>query len=368
MAAIKSNPSILNKYLQLDQGDRFQVEYLWIDGYGEIRSKTRTLTAEQVARVDCVPEWNFDGSSTGQSDGHDSDILLQPVAMYHDPFRRRNDGQTNKLVLCETYLPDGSPHPSNQRYACAKVMATYADEKPWFGIEQEYMFFDVEKDRPYGWPSFGHPEPQGKYYCGVGASKVYGRDMVEAHYKACLFAGITIAGANVENVPGQFEYQIGPCEGIAMGDELWVARYLMERVAEDFGVGITIHPKPVSGDWNGAGAHCNYSTQAMREDGGMEVIEAAIEKMGLRHFEHIAVYGEDNDMRLLGNYETAHIGAFCWGIANRGASIRIPRHVSKAGKGYMEDRRPASNIDPYPVTSIIVESSLSPLPARYHHI
>ncbi|ORX62998.1 hypothetical protein DM01DRAFT_1331095 [Hesseltinella vesiculosa] len=365
MAAIKSNSSLLQKYLQLSQGDTIQAEYLWLDGQGDIRSKSRTLTPKQVSRLDELPEWTCDGSLTGLADHHDSDILLKPVAMYHDPFRPRHDGLTNKLVLCETLSPSSSPHPTNLRSSCLKVMLAHAQHKPWFGIEQEYMFIDMENNRPLGWPKFGHPEPQGKYYCAVGATKVFGRDIVEAHYRACLFAGISICGTNVETTPGQFEYQIGPCEGVAMGDELWVARYLMDRVAEDFGVGVTIHPKPVDGDWNGAGCHTNYSTSAMREDGGLAAIEEAIDKLSLRHYEHIAVYGDDNDLRLTGQHETGHIDAFSYGIANRGASIRIPRHVYDAGKGYMEDRRPASNINPYPVTSILVESSLSRLPTRY---
>ncbi|KAI9300889.1 hypothetical protein BJ944DRAFT_170079 [Cunninghamella echinulata] len=366
--SIISQATILSKYLSLSQNKKIQVEYIWIDGWNELRSKTRTLDIkhrEHDIALNDIPEWNFDGSSTYQAVGHDSDILLKPVALYNDPFRVGDGEIVNKLVLCETYLPDGTPHPSNYRYDCLKVMDAYAAEEPWFGIEQEYMLIDYEKGKPLGWPQHGLPEPQGKYYCGVGTGKIFGRDIVEAHYRACLYAGITISGVNVEVAPGQLEFQVGPCEGIKMGDELWVARYLLERVAEEFGIGVTIHPKPVQGDWNGAGCHTNYSTKKMREDGGLAVMEEAIERMSLRHFEHIAVYGEDNDLRLTGDHETGHIGAFSYGIANRGASIRIPRHVGKAGKGYMEDRRPASNIDPYRVTSIIVQSSLSPVSLRY---
>ncbi|KAI9318415.1 hypothetical protein BX666DRAFT_1855558 [Dichotomocladium elegans] len=353
--AVKSNPALLDKYLKLDQRGAVQVEYVWIDGFNQLRSKTKTVYKVPTSVSD-LPEWNFDGSSTGQSEGHDSDILIQPVALFDDPFRCGD----NKIVLCETFNPDGSPHPTNYRHACKRVMETYADQHPWFGIEQEYMLMDPETERPYGWPKMGYPEPQGKYYCGIGAGKIFGRDILEAHYRACLYAGVKISGINAEVAPGQFEYQVGPCEGIEMGDHLWVARYIMDRIAEDFGIAVSLHPKPVEGDWNGAGMHTNYSTEEMREEGGLDAMDRAIEKMSFKHFEHIAVYGEDNDLRLTGRHETGHIEAFSYGIGNRGASIRIPRHIGKAGKGYMEDRRPASNADPYRVTAIMVESSLGP--------
>ncbi|KAI9308432.1 hypothetical protein BJ944DRAFT_246577 [Cunninghamella echinulata] len=353
--AVVSNSTILDKYLKLEQNGKIQVEYVWIDAKGNLRSKTKTVDKVPQTAAE-LPEWNFDGSSTGQAEGHDSDVLMQPVALYNDPFR----GGDNKFAICELFNPDGTPHKTNHRHKAAKIMTLHADAKPWFGIEQEYMLFDPETNKPYGWPKHGFPEPQGKYYCGVGAGKIFGRDIVEAHYRACLYAGINISGVNAEVAPGQFEYQVGPCEGIAMGDELWAARYLLNRVAEDFGIIVEIHPKPIKGDWNGAGCHTNVSTLAMRQDGGLAEIEKAIKKLSKRHFEHIEVYGEDNDQRLTGRHETGHINDFSYGVANRGASIRIPRHVGKEGKGYFEDRRPASNIDPYQVTGIIIESIYLP--------
>jgi len=265
--------------------------------------------------------------------------LLRPAAVFKDPFR----GGDNIIVLCECYNSDGTPNKTNFRHSCAKVMQNHTDSHPWFGLEQEYTLFDVDGN-VLGWPKGGYPGPQGPYYCSVGANVAYGRDIVEAHYRACLYSGVNISGINAEVMPGQWEFQIGPCEGIDMGDHLWMARYLLTRVAEDFGVVVSFHPKPIKGDWNGAGCHTNYSTEAMRKEGGIKAINEAIEKMSSRHNEHIAVYGEDNDLRLTGAHETGHISQFSSGVANRGASIRIPRHVAAQGKGYLEDRRPASNI------------------------
>ncbi|CAG8687155.1 13752_t:CDS:2, partial [Dentiscutata heterogama] len=317
----KSNTDTLAKYLALDQGGKVQAEYIWIDGDGGLRAKTKTLD-QKPTDVSQLPEWNFDGSSTNQAPGDNSDVLLRPASIFKDPFRRGD----NILVLCECYNNDGTPNKTNYRHSCAKIMQTYTDCHPWFGIEQEYTLFDLENN-VLGWPKGGFPGPQGPYYCSVGANVAFGRDIVEAHYRACLYA-------------------VGPCEGIDMGDHLWMARFLLKRVAEDFGAVVSFHPKPIKGDWNGAGCHTNYSTHAMREEGGLKAIYDAIDKMSTRHAEHIAVYGEDNDQRLTGHHETGHISQFSFGVANRGASIRIPRHVAAEGKGYLEDRRPASNIDP----------------------
>jgi len=331
--------------------------YVWIDGTGEgLRAKTKTMEFEPQKPEDC-PVWNFDGSSTGQAEGSNSDVYLHPVRLFNDPFRRGK----NKLLLCETYKYNKLPTDTNKRLTCNQVMQRAKDSHPWFGIEQEYTLLDVD-GHPYGWPKNGYPGPQGPYYCGVGANKVYGRDIVEAHYRACLYAGITISGTNAEVMPAQWEFQVGPCEGIEMGDHLWMARFLLHRVAEDFGIVASLDPKPMPGDWNGAGAHCNYSTEAMRAKGGLKVIEEAISKLGERHHDHIRMYdpneGKDNERRLTGLHETSSIHDFSAGVANRGASIRIPRQVGEDGQGYLEDRRPSSNCDPYSVTEAIVRTTV----------
>ncbi|RUS82437.1 hypothetical protein EGW08_009783 [Elysia chlorotica] len=356
--AHSSNPSVLDKFLGLAMPDsRVMAEYVWIDGTGEgLRSKCRTLDSEPHKAEDC-PVWNFDGSSTYQAEGSNSDMYLYPCAIFKDPFR----GGKNILVLCDVYKYNKKPAETNRRKTCNEVMKQAKNAKPWFGIEQEYTLLDYD-GHPFGWPKNGFPGPQGPYYCGVGANKVYGRDVVEAHYRACLYAGVNISGCNAEVMPAQWEFQVGPCEGIDMGDHLWIARYILHRVAEEFGVVVTLDPKPMEGDWNGAGAHCNYSTLAMREEGGIKVIEEAIGKLSKHHVRHIKAYdpreGKDNERRLTGHHETSSIHDFSAGVANRGASIRIPRQVAEEGFGYLEDRRPSSNCDPYAVTEVLVRTTV----------
>jgi len=350
-----TNKTVMDRYRDLPQGNKVQCMYIWIDGTGEgMRSKTKTVDSEPKSVSD-LPIWNYDGSSTHQAEGSNSDTYLHPVAMYPDPFRLG----PNKLVLCETYKHTKQPTETNHRKLCAEVMEKVKDHKPWFGLEQEYTMLDQD-GHPFGWPKNGFPGPQGPYYCGVGANRVYGRDVVEAHYRTCLYAGINISGTNAEVMPAQWEFQVGPTEGIAMGDDLWLARFLLYRVAEDFGVVISLDPKPMVGDWNGAGCHANFSTAAMRKAGGMKAIEEAIDKLSKHHIRHIKAYdpqeGKDNERRLTGAHETSSIHDFSAGVANRGCSIRIPRDVAEKGYGYMEDRRPSSNCDPYQVTRVLVQT------------
>lgn len=321
----------------------------------DMRSKARSLSGP-VSSVKELPKWNYDGSSTGQARGHDSEVILYPQAIFPDPFRRGK----HILVICDTYSPNGTAIPSNKRAAAAKIFNAKAviDEETWYGLEQEYTLLQKDVKWPLGWPIGGYPGPQGPYYCGVGADKAWGRDIVDAHYKACLYAGINISGINGEVMPGQWEFQVGPSVGISAADELWCARYIMERITEKAGVVLSFDPKPIEGDWNGAGCHTNYSTKSMRKEGGLEVIKKAIEKLKLRHKDHISAYGEGNERRLTGRHETADMNTFSWGVANRGASVRVGRDTEKEGKGYFEDRRPASNMDPYIVTSMIAETTI----------
>ncbi|CAI2347908.1 unnamed protein product [Caenorhabditis sp. 36 PRJEB53466] len=337
-----------------------QATYVWIDGTGEhLRSKTRTFEKGAPASIEHYPIWNYDGSSTGQAEGVDSDRYLRPVAVFPDPFL----GGSNKLVMCDTLDHEMKPTKTSHRDYCAGVMKAVADSHPWFGMEQEYLIVDRD-EHPLGWPKHGYPAPQGKYYCGVGADRAFGREVVETHYRACLHANISICGVNAEVTPGQWEFQIGTCEGVDMGDQLWMARYILHRVAEQFGVCISLDPKPkvTMGDWNGAGCHTNFSTTEMRAAGGIKAIEAAMAGLERTHSEAMKVYdpngGKDNLRRLTGKHETSNPNKFSWGVANRACSVRIPRQVSQDGCGYLEDRRPSSNCDPYLVTAMIVQSVL----------
>jgi len=352
---VNLDSKVLDRYMALPVEDKIQAEYLWIDAVGEVRSKCRTVLKSK-ATLDQLPNWNYDGSSTDQAPGDDSEVVIKPCAIFKDPFR----GGDNILVLTDTYTPGGTPLPTNSRAPAAEVFATKPEEVPWFGLEQEYTLFNLDKITPLGWPSGGYPGPQGPYYCGAGADRSYGRAISEAHYKACLFAGLEIAGTNAEVMPGQWEYQIGPTVGIETGDQMMVSRYILQRVCEDFGVHVTLDPKPMPGDWNGAGCHTNFSTEKMRKEGGYAIIEEAIRRLGAKHQEHINAYGEGNERRLTGKYETADINTFSYGVANRGCSIRIPRSTEADQFGYLEDRRPSSNCDPYIVCSKVFATCTDP--------
>lgn len=339
---------------------RVRAEYIWLDGSTptqKLRSKTRVLgeaKAVEDLQLSDIPEWGFDGSSTSQATGHASDLILKPVRLLPDPLR---DVRFDILVLCEVLNVNGTSHATNHRARCRELSEQYAEDECWFGIEQEYTLYRGRD--PLGWPSHSYPsfpKPQGGYYCGVGADEVYGREITEEHTTACLNAGIGIFGTNAEVMPAQWEFQLRPMGALEESDQLWLARWLLYRVGEHHGVYAKLDPKPVDGDWNGAGAHTNFSTKAMREPGGLAVIHEACRRLSLRHQEHIAVYGADNDKRLTGNHETCDIHTFRYGVFDRGASVRIPLTTHQQGCGYLEDRRPAANMDPYQVTSILMET------------
>ncbi|MBT0770974.1 glutamine synthetase beta-grasp domain-containing protein [Kineosporia sp. J2-2] len=329
----------------------YQAEYIWIDGTAPtplMRSKTRIVADGQEPEI-----WGFDGSSTNQAPGENSDCVLRPVFTCPDPLRGEND----VLVLCEVELTDFTPHPTNTRAACVAAAEKYADQSPNFGIEQEYTFF--QDGRPLGWPAVGYPAPQGPYYCGVGGGKMYGREIVEKHAAACIKAGLAIEGTNAEVMMGQWEFQIGVLPAPLIGDHIWVARWLLHRIAEDFDVEVSFDAKPVKGDWNGAGAHTNFSTAATMES--YDAIVTACEALGKKADEHVAAYGAGIEDRLTGAHETASYKSFSWGASDRSASIRIPWAVEKAKKGWLEDRRPNANVDPYVVSRMLITTCCAAL-------
>lgn len=331
---------------------KFKLEYIWLDGYKptqSLRSKTKVLDDSKFSgKLEECPMWSFDGSSTQQAEGAYSDCLLKPVYLCEDPGRKNG-----YLVMCEVLNADGTPHVSNGR-------ATIDDDDSdfWFGFEQEYILDDPDTGLPLGFPEGGYPKPQGPYYCGVGIQNAVGREIVEEHLDICLDAGLNMEGINAEVLIGQWEFQIFAKGARSAGDQIWIARYLLERTAEQYGVIVNWHCKPIKGDWNGSGMHCNFSNSVLRNAGKKEIYDEICEKFGTKEAiaESIAVYGADNEQRLTGLHETQAIDKFSYGISDRGASIRIPiATVENNWCGWLEDRRPNSAADPYKVAALIIK-------------
>ncbi|MGJ3241758.1 MAG: glutamine synthetase beta-grasp domain-containing protein [Opitutales bacterium] len=329
---------------------KIKLEYIWLDGYEPVpnlRGKTKIVEGDvsSFSLEDC-PEWGFDGSSTLQAEGGSSDCMLKPVAVFPDAARKNAF-----IVVNEVMNPDGTPHPSNMR-------ATIEDDPDfWAGFEQEYFMY--RDGHPLGWPEDGFPEPQGQYYTGVGFKNVgeVAREIVEEHLDLCLAAGINHEGINAEVAKGQWEFQVFGKGVYKAADQMQAARYILLRVCEKYGVDIEFHCKPFLGDWNGSGMHCNFSTGYMRETGGKDYFMKLMEKFEQYKDEHIAAYGPDNHLRLTGLHETQSIDKFSWGVADRGASIRVPHSfVNNGYKGYLEDRRPNSQGDPYRIIGRIQQT------------
>ena len=324
----------------------YKLEYIWLDGYTpepNLRSKTKVLTSETEPELESLPIWNFDGSSTEQAEGNYSDCLLKPVKIIRDPQRKNG-----YLVLCEVLNPDMTPHSSNTRSSVKD------NSNMWVGFEQEYFIYDGEL--PLGHIK-GNMKPQGEYYCGIGTDNVSGRNIVEHHLDVCLSAGLNLTGINAEVALGQWEFQVMGKGTLDSCDQLILCRYLLQRVAETYSVKIEYHPKPLQGDWNGSGLHTNFSNKKMREVGGKEYFDSILNVFELNHSKHIENYGSDNEYRLTGKHETQSIDKFSYGVSDRGSSIRIPQvTVNNGWKGYVEDRRPASNGDPYRIMKVISES------------
>ncbi len=329
-----------------------KLEYIWLDGYKptqSLRSKTKIIKADEFdGTLASLPMWSFDGSSTEQAPGGSSDCLLKPVYFVKDP--QRKDAY---LVMTEVLSSDGTPHPSNGR-----ALIEDDDNDFWFGFEQEYFLWNPSTNKPLGFPEGGFPAPQGPYYCSVGANNAFGRDIVEEHLDTIIEAGLNVEGINAEVAAGQWEFQIFSKGAKEAGDQIWIARYLLERIGEKYGVAVNWHCKPLGAlDWNGSGMHANFSNSTLRTCGSKEVYDKICEAFRPVVKEHIEVYGADNHLRLTGKHETASIHDFSYGISDRGASIRIPvATVQRGWKGYLEDRRPNSAADPYKVAARIIKT------------
>jgi len=340
-------------------------EYIWVDGTlptAELRSKTKILHDVSVETVlasgpagdlslEFFPNWGADGSSTNQAPGDRSDIVLRPARAVNDPFRSEG-----VLVLCEVFDARGNAHASNTRSQLRSTLdAGAAAHEAWFGFEQEYTFFNLD-GQPHGFPVGGYAAPQGPYYCGVGPNNIKGRPIYEDILDKCLAAGLSISGVNWEVMPGQAEIQVGAAPDLIATDHVWLARWIMARVGEDHNVTTSFDPKPAKGDWNGAGMHTNFSTKAMRAPNGLGAIEEACVAFGKRREAHLEAYGHRYEERLTGDHETASHADFTFGVSDRTASIRIPLQVAQDGAGYLEDRRPNANADPYRIATRMLQT------------
>lgn len=323
-------------------------EYIWLDASSNFRSKTRILDLNDFCFSD-IPIWNYDGSSTGQAEVENSEMLLLPLTYFSDPFR----GEGSYLVWCDTVSFKDKKSTSYHDHA-KRIFERFSSKEPWFGLEQEY--FIMKGGKPLSL-TFEQHSP-GSYYCGSDEFKGVERNLAEEHLQLCLKAKIKIAGLNSEVAPSQWEYQIGPCQGIEASYHLYISRYILQRVAEKRELSISFHPKPLGEEWSGSGCHINFSTKDMRQENGIEYIHKCIANLQASHENDVNHYGKDNYLRLTGRNETSSIETFSWGVGDRSVSVRIPFQVFEERKGYLEDRRPASNCDPYISTSLIFIASL----------
>ena len=349
---------------QQPQGPQLtKFEYIWTDGSANknIRSKTKYMEVDRRkitspdAFLKFVPEWSFDGSSTSQSSTDSSDCILKPVKVTPNPTERGR--VASFIVLCEVMNSDDSAHETNTRANLRERIEETELDDMLFSVEQEITLTDPITRGPLGWKDYedGSPPPQGEYYCGVGADSVVGRELIENHAMMCSAAGISIPGTNAEVMLSQWEYQLEPKPALEAADNLIVSRFILQRLAERMGIAISYDPKPVEGDWNGSGAHINFSTNHMRTNADMDYMNLICSSMAKYHDEAIEAYGEGNERRLTGKHETSSIDKFTWGELDRSASIRIPIYtVKNDGKGYLEDRRPAANVDPYKAFSYLL--------------
>lgn len=364
---------------------KYKLEYIWVDKKGNPRSKVKTFEkcrpTDSFHRltIDDIPVWNFDGSSTGQNIGDNTEVVLNPVRMYTNPLEDHETLYCPLLVLCElshSYLPSSDKVPKAVDKFNTRKWAKFVAEKfeylePLYGCEQEYSILNPKTCLPYNWEEHG-AEKQGDFYCSVRYPYCQAEELIKEHYKACLKCGVAISGYNAEVLPSQWEYQIGPRDLLKVADDMIMARYLLYRLSAKYNVLITLNPKPLKSytykiddftskahaDWNGSGCHINFSTNQMREPNGIEHIYKAINNLSKNHQQILQHYG-DNQLRLTGHHETSNPHTFTYGLGTRNTSVRIPNQVTVNACGYFEDRRPASDIDPYLALAALLESCMT---------
>nr|CAH7745052.1 unnamed protein product [Callosobruchus chinensis] len=318
---------------------KVQLTYLWIDHTGEnLRSKTRTLDFSPSTYKE-VPIWNFNGFHTMKAPKEKSDYYLVPVSLYNDPIRRG----ANKIVLCETFDADEKPCKTNHRQKCVEALNKVCDHEVYIGFEQDYYIMGSD-GRPFGWPPMGEPISDRQYYASM--CTVIGREITECIYRALLYAGVNVYSDCAEPAPSQWELKTNGERGVKPADDMWFSRWLMQRIAEDFGLCISFQPF-VSPRWSKSGLHVTYSTKKMRDNDGMKYIQETIKKLEKCHTEMLKIY------------KSTYLGdKFTSGIGDRTASVRIPKIVADKKKGFIEDRRPAGNADPYKIMEALIKACI----------
>lgn len=351
------------------------IEYVWIGGNMELRSKIKVVSPHEInlssaddrLNLHDVPHWNFDGSSTSQSSGTHSELKLIPVALYNNPLIHISTySKKAYAVLCETTFNDYTKTNSNNRQkAFSFFNSNYVQNlESWFGFEQEYFIMNDDIKKLLHKNIDDCVLNVSKFYCSVGSRYNFFRHIAETHMTTCIDAGIQICGINAEVSPCQWEFQIGPGLNLKAADDLWMARYFLEKIAQNFNSYIIWHPKPFK-LLNGSGLHSNFSTKFMRnsnnDTNGLKYIIESIDKLKSTHSTDISSFGDFNDKRMSGLYETSNFDSFHFNIdtpTDRGASVRIGYDTIKNKKGYFEDRRPASNADPYIISKFLALSCL----------
>lgn len=313
----------------------FQATYVWMSRGGVFRYKIYTLSSLNADgdfdNPDLYPTGTFDGSSTGDAEVGSSDLRIKPCAVYRDV-----DG-VGVFVLCDI---DTAETPRANLLTLIENRKVFGAESCWFGFEQEYFLLPFESES----------EQDAFHYCSPTSETI-----PQHHYNECRQMGVHITGWNCEVAPNQYEFQVCAA-GVSAADDLIMARWVLLRVCQEHDKGLLLVPKPIP-VYNGSGLHTNFSTPQMRTSpGGWSTMLKSVGLLRDRHNEHMEVYGDGNEERLSGMYETSAFDTFSWGIGSRDTSVRLQKVMKGEDKGFIEDRRPASNANPYVVCYALVNT------------